>query len=768
MRLFKLPSALMLVAAAGLLPACDKELRTDEDADGFPLTVDCDDADAARFPGAEELCDGVDDDCDDNIDESGVDGPGFWRDADGDGHGDGAFSSTGCVAPLGYVANDADCDDLDPLSGPGADERCDGEDNDCDGDIDEDAVDAPTWTGDKDGDGFGKSSSGQIVACEAPEGYVGNAEDCNDGDAGLNPEAVWYSDIDEDGFGGEFTLVSCLPPSGYVENDLDCDDLEAEVNPDADEVCDDADNDCDGQVDDEDDSVSDRLTWYEDLDGDGYGVGEGEATCDPPAGRASEAGDCDDADPNRSPGEIELCGDELDNDCDGDADGGCPTVLDIGDASVSGGASRDYFGYAVSADGDANGDGDDDLLVGAYGVDTATTGAGAAYLFYGPFAAGDALDVNDADVTFLGKGASDNLGYALGFAPDVNADGADEVILTAYGNNDGATDAGAVYLFLGGALPTSADVNDADLTVLGAATSDTLGYYLADASGDLDSDGVNELAVGASGYDVPAIGAGGVFVFSADSLGTADADAAPWVFTGDASGSSQYVGYSAVVGRDLDGDGVGDAVIGAGGSGEALLFSAPPEGMYTVSDADVTLTGLKSSDSFGSALSVGDLNGDGAADLIVGARYDDSVATAAGAVYVFSGPFTSSSLKGSDAALKVAEESTYVYMGAPYQGLRADDLNGDGAAELLIGSYSRDQAWGSNAGAVGLFYGPASGVVVLGDADILFAGDEASEAVGRDMGVGDLDGDGLQDLALGGPGANTEAGRVVLFFNSSL
>jgi hypothetical protein len=117
---------------------------------------------------------------------------------------------------------------------------------------------------------------------------------------------------------------------------------------------------------------------------------------------------------------------------------------------------------------------------------------------------------------------------------------------------------------------------------------------------------------------------------------------------------------------------------------------------------------------------------------------------------------------------KATEESSYVYMGAPYQGLRAEDLNGDGADELVIGSYSRDYPWGANVGAVGLFYGPMSGVVVLGDADTMFAGDEASEAVGRDMGVGDLDGDGRQDLAVGGPGASSEAGRVVLFFNTSL
>ena len=768
MRLCTLPSAALLIAAASLLPACDKELRTDEDGDGFPLTVDCDDADPERFPGAEERCDGVDDDCDGDIDESGVDGPGFWRDADGDGHGHGAFASTDCVAPLGYVDNDADCDDLDPLSGPGADERCDGEDNDCDGDIDEDPTDAPTWTGDKDGDGFGKSSSGQIVACEAPEGYVDNADDCNDGDAGLNPEAIWYSDIDEDGFGGEYTLVSCLPPSGYVDNSLDCDDLDATVTPEALEICDDRDNDCDGLIDDEDDSVSGQLTWYEDLDGDGYGVGLGETTCDPPAGRVSVDGDCDDADTSRSPGEIELCGDGIDNDCDADADGGCPVVLSSGDVSFTGGASRDYFGYAVSADGDANGDGVDDLLVGAYGADTATTAAGAAYLFYGPFSDGDALDVSAADATFLGEAASDNLGYVVGFAPDVNGDGDDEVILTAYGNNDGATDAGAAYLLHGGALSGTLSASAAELTILGVSTSDILGYYLADASGDLDGDGVNELVVGASGYDVPALGAGGVFVFSADLTGTLDADSAAWVFTGDATGSSQYVGYSAVVGHDLDGDGVGDAVVGAGGSGKAFLFSAPAQGDATVNDADVTLSGLKATDSFGSALAAGDIDGDGATDLIVGARYDDSVATAAGAVYVFSGPFTKSTLKDSDAVFKVTEEATYVYMGAPYQGLRADDLDGDGAEELLVGSYSRDQAWGANAGAVGLFYGPVSGTVVLGDADTLFAGDEASEAVGRDMSVGDLDGDGLPDLAVGGPGANTEAGRVVLFLNPSL
>ena len=167
--------------------------------------TDCDDSNAAISPNATELCDGVDNDCDGDIDEDdAADASTYFSDSDGDGYGDSNSPWTACSAPSGAVTNDDDCDDSATGIHPGAAEICDSIDNDCDGDIDLDAVDAPTW----------------------------------------------YIDYDADGFGhNRYTLVACEQPSGYVDNDDDCDDTSDGSNPDAAEVCDGEDNNCDSQID---------------------------------------------------------------------------------------------------------------------------------------------------------------------------------------------------------------------------------------------------------------------------------------------------------------------------------------------------------------------------------------------------------------------------------------------------------------------------------------------------------------------------------------
>jgi len=169
----------------------------DLDGDGYGDVTyggtDCNDADPDVFPGAIELCNAIDDDCDGDIDEDdAADALTWYADLDGDGFGDPDATEVACGQPDGYVGNDGDCDDGAADVNPDADEICDGIDNDCDGDVDEDdAVDVLTWYADGDGDGFGDPAVSELD-CDPPLDFVGNDGDCDDGDAAQHPGADEY------------------------------------------------------------------------------------------------------------------------------------------------------------------------------------------------------------------------------------------------------------------------------------------------------------------------------------------------------------------------------------------------------------------------------------------------------------------------------------------------------------------------------------------------------------------------------------------------
>ena len=153
---------------------------------------DCDDSNSAAHPGATEVCDEVDNDCDDAIDEGMTST--FYADADGDGYGDSATTTEDCSAPSGYTSDDTDCDDTDSAINTAASEVCDDADNDCDGAIDDDdsgldTSTASTWYADADGDGYGDAAT-TALTCDAPSGYGSDASDCDDTDGGTSPAAA--------------------------------------------------------------------------------------------------------------------------------------------------------------------------------------------------------------------------------------------------------------------------------------------------------------------------------------------------------------------------------------------------------------------------------------------------------------------------------------------------------------------------------------------------------------------------------------------------
>ncbi|MDP2314090.1 MAG: putative metal-binding motif-containing protein [Pseudomonadota bacterium] len=726
------------------------------------LSTDCDDA-GAPSPVTVETCNGVDDDCDGTIDEDDAsDAPTWYGDFDGDGFGDASDPTRACAVPAGYEDDAHDCDDDDATVSPDGIELCDGVDDDCDGTVDEDAaVDAPTWYLDADLDGYGADAVG-TDACSAPAGYVAAGGDCDDADEGFHPGAAEADcadplDYNCDGSVGDADADA----DGWIACE-DCDDAAGAVYPGAAETCNAVDDDCDDVVDNE--GATGAGSWYADTDGDGYGDPAAiDRSCTLPAGFVTDATDCDDADAAVSPRGTEVCATAYDDDCDGDAaelrTRDCTRYyLDYDEdtygssTSVCACAAFDLF---VADDSDDCDDGDPAANPGA----TETTGNGVDDDCDGIV---DALVLTSADAVVAGDVAAAGGGYGLAGGADVDGDGYDDLLMGLYEDDQVDTDAGSAILVLG---PVSGTVlaADADATLLGEAVSDFAGYAVA--LGDADGDGFGDALVGASGNGAGGREAGAAYLVQGPFSGTLDLGAADALLVGDSA--SDRAGVAVTFAGDVDGDGVGDLLVGAPGSdvgaasgGAVYLVLGPPAASVALASAEAELYGNARQDAAGGALApAGDIDGDGLADFYVGVPEEDDTGSGSGSVYVFQGPVSGSLAIATNADVQIAGAAAGDAAGTSVAG--PGDVDGDGYDDLLAG------APGAGTGGRAYLVLSLVGRMNFGDATAIFEADTADDAAGGAVaGPGDIDGDGVPDLvvgAFGSPTGGVDAGAAYFF-----
>ena len=419
-------------------------------------------------------------------------------------------------------------------------------------------------------------------------------------------------------------------------------------------------------------------------------------------------------------------------------DGSIPTTGATADIILTGDASSVY-GYTLNS-GDFNTDGKADLVVASV---SASSSAGRVYIY----------TFNDPVIT--GGASSDFFGYALASA-DLNADGRTDLAVGAY---DADSMNGRVYLFYNdGALPGTATT--ADVIITGSDMFAEFGSVLA--VGDWNADGRTDLATSAVSYDFFG-STGRVYLFYNDGTIPTTSGGADVTITGEASGNS--FGYS-LTSADFSGDGKTDLAVGAayynpGGAastGRAYVFYGDGSIPTTGGTADVIISGEAASSLFGYALTKGDFNADGRADLVVGAAgYNPGGAASTGRAYVFYGD-GSIPTTGGTADVIISGDAAGDNFGIA---LATGDLNVDGRSDLVVSA----QSYTSSTGRVYILYGDGSLPTTAATADVTITGDATNDVFGSSLVTADWNADGRTDLAVGARGYTSFTGRVYTFNN---
>ncbi|MBL8301066.1 MAG: FG-GAP repeat protein [Rhodanobacteraceae bacterium] len=460
------------------------------------------------------------------------------------------------------------------------------------------------------------------------------------------------------------------------------------------------------------------------------------------------------------------------------------------------GATDDQSGISVSTAGDVNGDGVDDLIVGADMANgQAGDRTGAAYVVYGkrpPYSATFALHTLDGTNGFrLEGGASgDQIGRSVAAAGDFNADGIDDLVV---GTTRGTSASGRIFVVFGRSTAFPATISVASLDGSNGVVLDCgpvlsgSAVAVVDGAGDVNGDGVDDIVIGASGASSAAPGSGlAIVVFGRRSpfpptLSMAALDGTDGFRLSGVQ--AEMIGTSASGAGDINADGFDDIAIGAAqryvsgvgpstGSAYVVFGKSTPYAATTLTSSldghsGFRIDGESAFSVLGKKVSgAGDINGDGFDDLVIGAPgFNDGAQQAAGAAYVitgrsaeFSAQMNVSGLDGAN-GLQLRSTASNGFLASSVSS--AGDVNDDGFDDLLIGSHLANPNGQPHAGSSYVVFGKGTAFDADMDLEQLgtpgglrLDGTAANEVSGSSIGAaGDVNADGIGDLIVGAPGA---------------